>query len=97
VLRANELAASAPIEVAGALPQLRQDADLLKHHLDTLPQVGCHKSRQIDVPFATACAKIEQCETFEEAVSWLDRSESLAVLNNATVLQRILKLRCKGR
>jgi membrane glycosyltransferase len=97
VLRANELAASAPIEVAGALPQLRRDADLLKYHLDTLPHVGHQKSRQIDVPLATACAKIEQCETFDEAVSWLDRSESRAVLNNATVLQRVLKLRCKGR
>ena len=97
VLRANELAASARIEIAEALPQLRQDADLLKYHLDTLPHVGPDKSRQIDVPFATACAKIEQCETFDEAVSWLDKSETRAVLNNATFLQRVLKLGCKGR
>ena len=97
VLRANELAASDSIELTGALPQLRQNADLLKYHLDSLPRVGRRKLGQIDVPLATASAKIEQCETFDEAVSWLDRSETRAVLDNASVLQRIFKLRGGGR
>ena len=93
VLRANELAASERIEVTGALQQLRQDTESLKHHLDSLPRVNHRKLGQVDVPLATARAKTDQCETFDEALSWLDKSEIRAVLNNAAVLQRILELR----
>jgi len=92
VLRANELAASARLEVTGALQQLRQDAELLEYHLDSLPPASHRKWGPIDVPLATARAKIEQCETFDEAVSWLDRSEVRAVLNNDAVLQRVVEL-----
>jgi membrane glycosyltransferase len=94
VFRANELAASARIQMTGALQQLRKDAEMLKYHLELLPRVIHLKSRQVDVPLATARAKIEQCETFDEAVSWLDKSEIRAVLNNTAVLQRVLELRC---
>jgi len=97
VLRANELAASARIEVTGALQQLRQDAELLEYHLDSLPGVSHRKSGPIDVPLATARAKIEQCEKFEEAVTWLDKSEIRAILNNAVVLQRALQLGCNRK
>jgi membrane glycosyltransferase len=97
VLRANELAASACIEVTAALQQLRQDAELLEYHLDSLPGVSHRKSGPIDVPLATARAKIEQCEKFEEAVTWLDKSEIRAILNNAVVLQRALQLECNRK
>jgi membrane glycosyltransferase len=97
VRRANELAASARIEVIGALQQLRQDPELLKYHIDSLPHVSYPKFGQVDVALATARTKIEQCEKFDEAVKWLDKSEIRAVLNHAAVLQRALKLRCKGR
>ena len=97
VVRASELATSARIEVTGALQQLRQDAELLEYHLDSLPHVGHRKFGSIDVALATARAKIEQCEKFDEAVSWLDKSEIRAVLNNAAVLQRALELGCNGR
>jgi len=93
VLRANELASSAPPELTGALQQLRQDPELLECHLDSVPRERRRKLGPIDVPFATARAKIEQCETFDEAVSWLDKSEVRAVLNNGPVLQRVVELR----
>ncbi|HZV04047.1 MAG TPA: glucans biosynthesis glucosyltransferase MdoH [Gemmataceae bacterium] len=92
VRRANELAACARIEMAGALQQLRQDAELLQYHLHSLSHVSRPKSGQIDVPLATARAKIEECTSFEEAISWLDRVESRAVLNNPESLRRILQM-----
>jgi len=93
VLRANELAASSRIELTGALQQLRQDAELLQRHLDSAPRENNRKFGRVDVALATARAKIEQCESFDEAVRWLDKSEIRAVLNNAAALQRVVELR----
>lgn len=93
VLRANELATSAHTELTGALQQLREDAELLQCHLDSVPCERRRKLEWVDVPLATARAKIEQCETFEEAVSWLDKSEVRAVLNSGSVLQCVVELR----
>jgi len=90
--RAKELAASARIEMTGALQQLRQDTGLLNYHLVSLSHVSRPKSGHIDVPLATARAKIEGCTSFEEAVAWLDRQESHAVLNNPVILRRILQM-----
>jgi membrane glycosyltransferase len=92
VLRANEIAASARMEVTQALRQLRQDAELLQYHLDSLPRVHHRKLGLIDVPLATARTKIELCETFNEAVCWLDKAEVRAVLSNDAVLRRIMEL-----
>lgn len=97
VLRAIELAESARLESTSALQQLREDTELLKCHLDSLPREGHRKLGRVDVPLATARAKIELCETFDEVMSWLDKSEIRAVLNNAPVLQRVVELRCTGR
>ena len=96
VLRAKELTASARRRVTGALQQLRQDAEILRCHLDLLPRISDLKLRRVDVPLATARAKIDQCETFDEAVDWLDKAEIRAVLNNAAALQRVLELRNAG-
>ncbi|MBR0938819.1 glucans biosynthesis glucosyltransferase MdoH [Bradyrhizobium jicamae] len=93
VLRANELAGSARIEATGALQQFRRDAELLRCHLESLPRISRRKFGRVDVPLATARMKIEQCDTFDEAVGWLDGSEIRAVLNNATVLQHVVGLR----
>jgi membrane glycosyltransferase len=92
LVRAKELAASARIEMTGALQQLRQDTGLLNYHLVSLSHVSRPKLGWIDVPLATARAKIEECTSFEEAVAWLDRQESRAVLNNPVILQRILQM-----
>jgi membrane glycosyltransferase len=94
VCRANELAASARTEVAGGLQQLRQDAELLKHHMNSLRHASSPKFGKVDVALATARIKIEQCETFDEAVKWLDKSEVRALLGDAAFLQRTLELRC---
>lgn len=92
VLRANELAGSSPIGTTGALQQLRQDAELLEYHLQSLSCSSRRKFGQIDVALATARSKIDECGTFDEAVSWLDRSEVRAVLNNPALLQRALQM-----
>jgi membrane glycosyltransferase len=78
--------------VSGALQQLRQDDELRKYHLDSLPGVSRRKLGLVDVPLATARTKIEQCDDFDEVVSWLDRSETRAVLGDAAVLQRVLEM-----
>jgi membrane glycosyltransferase len=95
VRRANELAASARIEGTGALQQLREDAELLRYHLDSLPRITRQKLGRIDVPLATARAKVEQCDSLEEVASWLDRSELRAVLGDASLLQSVLELQCR--
>jgi membrane glycosyltransferase len=97
VLRANELTGSARMKFTGALQQLRDDAELLNCHLDTMPPGSDHKLRQIEVALATARAKIEQCGSFDEAVNWLDKSETRAVLNNGSTLQCVLALRCQAK
>jgi membrane glycosyltransferase len=93
VHRANELAASARVEVTVALQQLREDDELRTSHLASLSHGAQNKFGRIDVPLATARAKIEQCELFDEVVSWLDKSEIRAVLNDAATLQYVLELR----
>jgi len=97
VRRANELAASVRIEESGALRQLSEDAELLGYHLDSLPRITRHKLGQIDVPLATARAKIEQCDSLEEAANWLDRSELRAVLSDGDMLKAVLELHCSDR
>jgi membrane glycosyltransferase len=96
VLRANELAAFTRTEFTGALQQLREDAELLKCHLESVPPANDRKFGRVDVALATARAKIEQCESFAEAVRWLDKSEVRAVLSNAAVLRRVADLRGTG-
>jgi len=87
VLRANEIAARPRPEPERALRRLRQNPELLASHLNALPQKPSHKFEQIDVHLATARAKIERCETFEDAVKWLDTSEVRAVLNDRSLLR----------
>ena len=97
VVRANELAASARIEMAGALQELRQDAELLKYHLGSLSHACRRKFGQVDVPLATARTKIDECERFDEAVTWLDRSEVRALLSEPSALQRVLQMPRDGQ
>ncbi|MCP3371327.1 glucans biosynthesis glucosyltransferase MdoH [Bradyrhizobium cajani] len=90
VLRANELAASGPIVMAGALHQLSQDPELLGQHLGSLPVAGPRKFGSVDVPLATATIKLEECESLEDAAAWLDKPELRAVLGHPTLLQQVL-------
>ena len=92
VFRANELAARPRPEPKGALQRLRQNPELLASHLNALPQKRDHKFERIDAHLATARVKIERCETFEDAVKWLDASEVRAVLNDRSVLRCVANL-----
>ena len=93
VRRANELADRPRPEAKGALQRLRQNPELLANHLNTLPQKPSHKFQPIDVHLATARVKVERCETFEDAVKWLDQSEVRAILSDGPVLQGVIDLR----
>lgn len=92
VLRANELVASEPIETAGALHQLSRDQELLGEHLGSLSLASPRKFGPVHVPLATARAKIEECESFEDAAAWLDKPELRAVLSHPMLLQRLLEM-----
>ncbi len=92
LIRARELAASHPHEITSALDELRENAELLRHHLASLSQASRPGAKQIDVPLAVARAKVEECKSFEEAVAWLDPREIRAVLNDPGLLQRILQM-----
>ena len=92
VRRANELAASEPAEMPGALRQLKRDPKLLGAHLDSLPLASPRRFGPIDVHLATATAKVEECESLEDAATWLDKRELLAVLGHPTLLRRVLEM-----
>jgi len=92
VLRANELAASEPTGMVGALRQLGRDPELLAEHLGSLPPARLRRFGSIDVPLATATAKVEQCESLDDVAVWLDKLEIRAVLEHPTLLKKILEL-----
>lgn len=92
VLRANELAASRPIAFAGALRQLSQDPELLREHMESLSPASPSKFGPVHVPLATARAKVEACESFEDVAAWLDKPELRAALGHPALLQKILQM-----
>lgn len=63
LLRASELAASAPVAMAGALADLRENPELLRRHLKALVPRP-RKSGTIDVDLAVARARMEKSDTF---------------------------------
>jgi len=88
--RATELARLAPIEVRGALLELRQNHALLRPHMESLEPP--RKSGRIDVDLAIARAKIEQSDTFEEVLSNLNARETLAVLKHRVALDQVMRM-----
>ena len=93
VARAAELASAPRIEAGRALAHLRADADLAADHRANLPPPRLHKGGRVDVALATARAKVDLCETFDEAQGWLDKPETRAVLGDRDLLARTLALR----
>lgn len=92
LLRANELAAVPGPLPTDALSTLRGDPATLKHHLDSIaPRVGRMRG-QIDHHLAVARAKIDDAETFEEAVGYLTMRETAAVLNDRPMLERMMTM-----
>ena len=90
--RANQLAATSPQAIACPLLELRNESDLLEAHLDNLPDQDRRRRGQVDPHLAIARAKIEDAESLQEAVQFLDPRETFAVLNSATVLRTLLEL-----
>jgi membrane glycosyltransferase len=92
LVRANELAALPPIDRGRALVDLRHDPSFLTQHLRSLPPPRRRRPEDIDAHLATACARIEASDTFEQAIASLSSRETLAVLNDRALLERVLKL-----
>jgi membrane glycosyltransferase len=91
LLRANELANAPHSAVSCPLKELLNEPDLLSAHLNSLRASPRIRGR-IDPHLAVARAKIEDAESFDEALRYLNPREAFAVLNSRTVLQSVLQL-----
>jgi membrane glycosyltransferase len=91
LIRANELGTFHE-DVGSPLLELRNDSQLLETHIANLPGDERRDRGQIDPHLAVARAKIEDAETFDEALSYLTTRETFAVLNSPKVLRAIYSL-----
>jgi membrane glycosyltransferase len=90
--RANELGNAPHSPLACPLQELRRDAALLEAHLNNLSGRRPRKRGEVDPHLAIARAKIEDAETFKEAVGFLSAREKFAVLKSPAVLAVLLAL-----
>ena len=65
------------------------DRELLERHLANLPDGGRRDRGQVDPHLAIARAKIEEAETFDEALGYLTARETFAVLNSPVMLRAL--------
>jgi membrane glycosyltransferase len=89
LVRANELANVSNEVRSSPLLELHDDRQLLENHLSNLPGDKRRERGQIDPHLAIARAKIENAETFEEALGYLTARETFAVLNSPTILRAV--------
>jgi membrane glycosyltransferase len=89
LIRANELANGSGEANACPFLELCNDPRLLDAHLLNLPGDKRRNRGQINPQLAIARAKIEDAETFEEALSYLSSREKFAVLGSPAVLQSV--------
>jgi membrane glycosyltransferase len=92
LLRANELAVGPEPVMMTAMSVLRDDPAMLAHHLRSIAPRTERKRGQIDPHLAVARAKIDDAETFDEAVGYLTVRETFAVLNDRSTLARMMTL-----
>jgi membrane glycosyltransferase len=92
LVRANELVNASHRVVVPALIELFEDGGLLEDHLANLPDERRRNRGQIDPHLAIARAKIEDAESFEEALGYLTSRETLAVLNSPTALRAVFAM-----
>jgi membrane glycosyltransferase len=95
LIRANELSTFHE-DVRPPLLELRNDSQLLKHHLANLPGDERRNRGQVDPHLAVARAKIEDAETFDEALGYLTTRETYAVLNSPKLLPAVFSMACKN-
>ncbi len=96
LLRANELA-DASHEIGSPLRELRDDRSLRAAHVSNLSDGQPRQRGEIDPRLAMARAKIEDALSFDEAVGFLDRGETFAVLNSPAILQALLDFEGLGK
>jgi membrane glycosyltransferase len=89
VARANAAVSEFDGAPAGALERLRADPILREAHLANLPPTT-RKRGEVEANLAVAMAKVDDAETFAEAVSYLDARETFALLGSASGLQRLM-------
>jgi membrane glycosyltransferase len=87
--RANQLAKVSQA-IGCPLRELRDDPALREAHLNNLSGVQPRRRGEIDPRLAIARAKIEDAISFDEAVTFLDRGETFAVLNSPGLLKALL-------
>ncbi|CCD95256.1 glucans biosynthesis glucosyltransferase H [Bradyrhizobium sp. ORS 375] len=92
LVRARELANAPPPPCGPALAELRQNAELRREHVRSLPPPRRRAPGDIDVDLATARARIADAETFAQAAGFLSRRETLAVLNDGATLEQVATL-----
>jgi membrane glycosyltransferase len=86
LVRANELVSATGEAVEHPLLELRSDPRLLDAHLMNLPRDRSRIRGQINPHLAIARAKIEDAETLDEALGYLNSREEFAVLGSPTIL-----------
>jgi membrane glycosyltransferase len=92
LVRANELANASRETFACPMRELRNDPELLKTHLINLP---IHEKRvrgKVNPHLAIARAKIEDAESFDEALEFLTPREIYAVLGTPAILRTLFEL-----
>ena len=89
LVRANELADASQETVGCPLRALRNDPGLLDAHLTSLSGQAPRSRGQVDPHLAIARAKIEDAETFDEALGYLTARETFAVLNSPRMLRAV--------
>ena len=89
LVRANELANGSGGAVANPLLELRNEPRLLEVHLMNLPDDKPRSRGKVDPQLAIARAKIEDAETFDEALDYLTPRETFAVLGSSVLLRTL--------
>ncbi|VFU08050.1 Glucans biosynthesis glucosyltransferase H [Methylocella tundrae] len=95
VARANDLAQQIEGESAedgSRLAALSDDAKFWALHVAWLPGGQSRRTGDISPEWALAEAKVNQAETFDEALSWLKPKERMALLQDRRLLERLLGL-----
>jgi membrane glycosyltransferase len=89
LVRAEEFMHTVGETAMSPLLELANDRQLLGNHLANLSGEKQRNRGQIDPHLAIARAKIEEAETFDEALGYLTERETFAVLNSPAMLRAL--------
>jgi membrane glycosyltransferase len=97
LIRANQLASAAGEAIEHPLLELRRDPRLLDAHVMNLPRDRRGNRGQINPHLAIARAKIEDAESFDEALRYLSSREQFAVLSSPSMLRGVYAMPPRGQ